>query len=75
MSDWRQTELEALWFDRVERGMELLAQAPHLNWDDVADRYRCGPSTLRTWRRRYWQARADRRSQAQMSGNERAAVR
>lgn len=58
MSDqeWRRAELEAIWFARVEEGLELLRKQPYLTWEDIADRYRCGLSTLREWRKRYRQS-------------------
>ncbi len=54
--DWRRAELEAIWFSRIEQGLELLRQQPYSTWGDVADRYRCGASTLRYWRKRYQEA-------------------
>jgi transposase-like protein len=55
-NDWRRAELESLWFARVQEGLELLRQQLYLTWADVADRYRCGASTLREWRKRYQEA-------------------
>lgn len=55
--DWRQAELERIWFARVECGIKMLCENPHKDWNDVADHFRCGPSTLRGWRRRYGLAR------------------
>lgn len=56
--NWRQAEAEAIWFARVEQGLALLAAQPHLSWADVADKFGCGESTLREWRRRYWESKA-----------------
>ncbi len=57
MSEWRRAELEAIWFARIEEGLELLRKEPQRTWVDVADHFRCGTSTLREWRGRYWAAK------------------
>ena len=53
---WRQAELERIWFARVESGIKMLCDQPQKDWNDVADHFRCGASTLRLWRRRYGEA-------------------
>jgi hypothetical protein len=56
--DWRQAELEATWFAVVEEAERLKRETPRLSWAAIAeDHFKIGESTLRYWRKRYWQAK------------------
>ena len=59
MSAWRDDELQAFWFPIVEEA-ERLRRTERLSWPVIADaRLKIGESTLRYWRKRYWDAKRE----------------